>query len=109
VDTRGHDHPDGPRAGLGVAHLAQGHDLGAGLLHPVPPGDAQVEQAVGHIPRDLLGAQDADLVDARVVDRRLVLDGRGPVDGQVGRLEQVEGRAFERALGEHELQHPDRG
>ena len=40
------------------------------LLDPVAAGDAEVEQALGDVARDLLGPQDAHLVDAGVVDRR---------------------------------------
>jgi hypothetical protein len=77
----------------------------AAVSSTVAARDAQVEQAVGHVPRDLLRAQDAHLVDARVGDGRLVLDAGRAVDRQVGRLEQVEGGPFERAFGEDELEH----
>ena len=62
--------------GLRVLELAEDRDVAGGLLHPVAPGDAEVEEPLGHVGGDLLGAQDAHLVDARVVDARLVLDGR---------------------------------
>jgi hypothetical protein len=55
--------------------LAERHDLAGGLLDPVTAGDAEVEQPFGDVARDLLGPQDANLVDAGVVDRRLVVDG----------------------------------
>ena len=43
--------------------LPKGHDVAGGLLDPVPAGDAEVEHAAGDIGRDLLRAEDADLVD----------------------------------------------
>src|SRR5207247_1208105 len=78
---------------------------GTGLLDPVPARDAEVEQAVGHVPRDLLGAQDEDLVDAGVGDGGPVLDVGGPRNGKVGGLEQLEGGALQRPLGQHQLEH----
>ena len=63
---------DAGRAGgrLRVVQLGERHDVDAGLLDPVAAGDAEVEQAVGDVPRDLLRAQDRDVDDTRVVDRR---------------------------------------
>ena len=46
------------------------------LLDPVPAGDAEVEQAVGHVERDLLGAQDPHVVDPGIVDGGPVVDAR---------------------------------
>jgi hypothetical protein len=39
----------------------QRRHVGRRLLDPVPPGDPEVEQALGHVLRDLLGTQDAHL------------------------------------------------
>ena len=59
---------DRPGRRLRVVQLGERDDVGVALLDPVAPGDAEVEQAVGHVLRDLLRAEDAHLVDARVVD-----------------------------------------
>ena len=96
------DHLDRVRRGLRVPQLAQADDVAGGLLDPVAPGDADVEQPLGHVRRDLLRAQDAHLGDPRVVDGRLVVDRRRADDRQVGRLEQLERRLLQRALGQHE-------
>ena len=103
-----HGHDDVHRTGgrLRVVQLAERHDVAAGLLDPVAPGDAEVEQPVGDVPRDLLGPQDAHLVDPGIVDRRPVVDRRRAADREVGRLEQLEGGLLERALRQHDLQHP---
>ena len=61
-------HPDRAGGGLRVVQLGEGDDLGVALLDPVAAGDADVEHALGDVARDLLRAQDAHLVDARVVD-----------------------------------------
>ena len=98
----------GLRGGLGVGELAERDHLAPPLLDAVAAGDAEVEQAVGHVDRDLLGAQDPHLVDARVVDAGPVGHVRGAVDGQVGVLEQLHGGAFERALGQDEAEHGGR-
>src|SRR5690606_26857727 len=95
--------------GLRVVQLAERDHLAGGLLDPVATGDAEVEQALGDIAGDLLRAQDADLVDAGVDDVGPVVDDRVAAHPQVGRLEQLEGRLLERALGEHQLQHAGNG
>ena len=103
----GHGHDDLHRVvgGLGVAQLPQAHHVGLGLLHPVPPGDADVEEAVGHVGADLLRAEDAHLVDAGIVDAGPVGHHRVPVHPQVGGLEELEGGLLQRPLGQHQLQH----
>ena len=101
----GQHHPDGVGGGLGVGELAQRHHLGTGLLDPVAAGDPQVEVALGHVPGDLLGPQDADLVDAWIVDGGPVVDVRSPHHGEVGRGEEIQRRLFERALGQDQSQH----
>jgi hypothetical protein len=75
------------------------------LLDPVPPGDADVEQPVGDVARDLLGPQHGDVEDARVVDVGPVVDVRVPLDREVRVFEELEGRLLERALGEDESEH----
>ena len=67
------------------------HDVAGGLLDPIATGDPEVEHALGHVGRDLLGTQDPHLADARVVDRGLVVNRRGPLDTQISRLEELEG------------------
>src|SRR5207249_955920 len=88
-----------------VAQLAEAHDFAGRLLDPVASGDAEVEHAIGHVARDLLGPQDAHLVDAGILDRGPIGDLRRAVHGQVGRLEQLEGGLLQRALGNDELEH----
>ena len=61
-----HD-PDRVGGGLGVGQLAQRDDLAPPLLDPVAPGDAEVEQPVGDVDRDLLGPQNPHLADPVVV------------------------------------------
>ena len=109
-ESCGHGEHDAHRVrrGLGVLQLPQRHDLGRGLLDPVAPGDAEVEQAVGHVARDLLGAEDADVVDARVVDGGLVVDRRAALDRQVRGIEELEGGLLEGTLGENEVEHRPR-
>ena len=99
----------GLEVALRVPQLAEADDLAAGLLDPVAAGDAEVEQPLGDVHRDLLRAQDADLGDARVVDRRPVVDRRRADDGEVGGLEQLERGLLQRALGQHQPQHARRG
>jgi len=103
----GHRHHDAhrPRRGLGVPQLAERYHVAVCLLDPVAPGDAQVEQPVSDIGRDLLGSQDAHVVDARVVDVGAVVHRRAPPHRQVRIFKELQGRRFERALGEHELEH----
>ena len=108
VGTHGEDDPGRVGGVLGVGELAERDDLAPPLLDAVPPGDAEVEQPVGHVDRDLLGPQDPHLVDPGVVDRGAVGDIGGAVDGQVGVLEQLHGGAFERALGQDEAEHGGR-
>ena len=80
-------------------------DVAGGLLDPVAAGDAQVEQALGHVHRDLLRPQDADRLDPRVVDGGLVVDGRGPVHREVRGGEQLQRGLLQRTLGQNQLQH----
>ena len=94
---------------LRVLELAEDRDVAGRLLDPVAAGDAEVEQALGHVGGDLLRPQDAHLVDARVVDARLVVDRGRAHDAQVGRLEELEGGLLQRALGQHEAEHEGRG
>jgi hypothetical protein len=108
VGHRDHD-PEGVGGGLRVLELAQDDHVALGLRDPVPPGDPDVEEPVGHVARDLLGTEDAHLVDAGIGDRRLVLHLGRPPDAEVGGVEQRERRPLERALGEHEFQHRGRG
>ena len=91
--------------GLGVGQLAERDHVAPPLLDAVAPGDAEVEEPVGHVDRDLLGPQDAHLADAGVVDGGPVGHVRGAVDGEVGVLEQLHGGAFERTLGQDEAEH----
>ena len=105
----GHGQDDLDRVGAwpwSTASSPERDDLAPPLLDPVPPGDAEVEEAVGHVDRDLLGPQDPHVVDPGVVDawpgsRR----PRRALHGQVGVREQVEGGLLERALGQDEAEH----
>ena len=105
VPADGQHHPHRIGRGLRVAQLAQRLHRAVGLGDPVAAGDAQVEEAVGHVHRNLLGAQDADLVDAGVVDAGPVGHRGRPDHPQIGLLEQLQGGLFERSLGQNELQH----
>ena len=87
--------------------LGERHDLDARLLDPVAAGDADVEQTVGDVARDLLRPQDRDVDDAGIVDRGLVVDVGGAGEREVGVLEQLQGRLFERTLREDQAQHGD--
>ena len=60
------------------------------LLHPVPPGDTEVEQPVGDVERDLLGPQDPDIGDPGIIDGGPVVDIGGADHPQVGRGEQLQ-------------------
>ena len=51
----------GSDVALRVAQLAEADDVAGRLLHPVAAGDADVEQPLGDVDRDLLRAQDAHL------------------------------------------------
>ena len=97
------------RMGLAVvfeyASSPSDDDLGAGLLDPVTAGDPEVEEALGHVPGDLLGPQDADLVHAGVVDAGPVVDVGAPHHAEVGGGEQLQRRLFQRALGQDQSQH----
>ena len=85
--------------------LAERDDVGVALFDPVAARDTEVELAVGDVLRDLLRAEDAHLVDARVVDRRAVLDVGTADHGEIGVFEELERRRFERSLGEYESEH----
>ena len=85
--------------------LAEGDHVAARLLDPVATGDPDVEQAIGHVEGDLLGPEDPDVVDARVVDGRPVVDRRATAHRQVGALEKLERRLLQRTLGQDQLQH----
>ena len=105
VGAHGQDHPGRIRRHLGVRQLAERDDLAPPLLDAVAPGDAEVEEPVGHVDRDFLGSQDAHVADAGIGDRGAVGHIRGTVDSQVGVLEELHGGAFERALGQDEAEH----
>jgi hypothetical protein len=75
--------------------MGSADDISTSLLHPVAAGDAEIEQALRDIGRDLLGPQDVNLADPRVVDRRPVGNLGGPSDRQVGSGKQLEGRKLQ--------------
>ena len=102
VVRHGHDDAHRVGRGLGVLQLTERDDVGVGLGDPVAAGDAEVEQALFEVGGDLLRAQDAYAVDARVVDRGPVVAVGAAPDGQVGGVEQLERRAFEGPLGQYE-------
>ena len=85
--------------------FSEGHHIAARLLDPVPPSDPEVEQAVGHVGRNLLGPQDANVVDTRIVNGRPVVDRGTPANPEIGSLEQFEGRFLKRTLRKDEFQH----
>ena len=95
----------GPRRGLRVVQLGERDDLDTGLLDPVPAGDAEVEEAVGDVARDLLRPEDRDVDDAGIVDVGAVVDVGRAHDREVGVFEELERRFLERALRQHEAQH----
>ncbi len=70
--------------------LTERDHVAAGLLDPVATGDAEIEQALAHVLRNLLRPQDADFVDTRVDDVSSIGDYRIATDPQIGRLEQLE-------------------
>ncbi len=104
----GQDHPDRVGRGLRVLEGAERGDRAPPLLDPVASGDPDVEQAVGDVERDLLRSQDADVVDARVVDGRPVVDARRTADREIGVCEELEGGLLEGALGEDQTEHAQR-
>ena len=101
---REHD-ADRTRGGLRVVELGEADDLGFGLLDPVAPGDPEVEAALGHVARDLLRTQDADVVDTRVVDGGPVVDVGAAGDTEVGVVEELQRGPLERALGQNDVEH----
>ena len=105
VGTDREDDPYGLVRRLRIVQLAEADDLGARFLDPVTAGDAEVEQALGDVGRDLLRSEDVNLLDTRVVDRRPVVDLRSPADRKIGRGEQLEGCLLERPLGKNEAKH----
>src|SRR3990172_5176287 len=93
------------RAALRVLQLGKDLDVGAGLLDPVLARDAEVEQTVLDVRRDLLGAEDGHALDPLVVDRPVVV-ARGPTThAEVGGLEEAERLLLERTLRDDESQH----
>ena len=80
-------------------------DLALGLGDPIATGDANVEEAIGHVHGDLLGAQDAHLGDAGIIDGGPVLHRRVARDLEISGFEEFECGLLERTLGEDELQH----
>ena len=103
----GHGEDDAHRIGRGLAvfELGDGRDVGGRLGHPVATGDAEVEQPLLDVLRDLLRAQEAHPVDTRVVDARVVITLRSALDGEIGRSEQIERGFFQRTLGQDERKH----
>ncbi len=71
-DRHREHHPDRIRSRLGVSKLAERGDVGTGLSDPVPPGNAEVEQPLRYVQRDLLRPQEPHPVDPRVLDRGVV-------------------------------------
>jgi hypothetical protein len=86
---------DGFGRRLRIAQLAEADNISVRLLHPVTAGDADVEQTLCHIARDLLGPEDMNLVDPRVVNRGSVGHLGGPADRQVGRGKKLECRKLQ--------------
>ena len=76
-----HRHHDAHRlgGGLRVLQLAERLDLARGFLDPVAARDAEVEEPLGHIGRDLLGTENPHRCDG-VINRSLVGDRRRPLD-----------------------------
>ena len=87
------DHLDDRLAGPAAADLPEADDVGAGLGDPVAAADAEVEDALLDVGRDLLRAQEAHPVDARVVDARLVVAVAAADDGEVGGARTARGTA----------------
>ena len=99
------DDPHRVGRGLRVLQFAEADDVAAGLLDPVAAGDPEVEQALGDVDGDLLRAQDPHLGDARVVDRRLVVDRRR-TDTVRSAASNSSSVAFSsEPLGKHDPQH----
>src|SRR4029077_12311860 len=60
--------------------------------------DAEVEQSLLDIGRDLLRPEKPDPVDPGIVDDRVVVTLRRPAHGEGGSVEQLQRGPFERAL-----------
>ncbi len=91
--------------GLGIRQLAQGDHVTPPLLDAVPPGDTEIEEALGDVSRDLLGTQYPHVVDAGIVDAGPVRHVRGTRDAQVGVFEELQGGALERTFGQDQAEH----
>ena len=94
-------------AGPGARVGERRHDLdvGVGLGDPVLPRDAEVEQPVLHVERDLLWPKDRDALDPVVVDRAVIVAVGAPPHAEVGGFEQPERLLLEGAFGDDQLQH----
>ena len=68
-------------------------------------GVDEVEQPVGLVGGELLGSQDSNVGDARIVNGRPVVDRGTPANPEVGALEQFEGRFLKGTLRKDEFQH----
>ena len=107
----GHRHDDAdpaPDVGLGVRELRHGGHGGLRLEHPVEARQAEVEEPVLDVTGDLLGPQQRELLDARVVDPPVVVAVAAAHEPDVGGLEEGQRLGLEASLGDDELQHDAR-
>ena len=95
ITVDGHDDAHGVGGGLRVLQFAKAVHRAVGFFHPVAAGDAEIEETLGDVDGDFLGAENAHLDDAGVVDAGAVVDRRRAYDGEVGRFEEFEGGFFQ--------------
>ena len=77
-------------------------DLGAGLLNPVRPGEAEVEKAVLHVGGNFLGAKQADF-ERGIVDGGTVGAGVGG-DAEARAPEEFQRRFLKAAGGQADVE-----
>ncbi len=87
---------------LGVNQIGDGLHFRLALFHPIAAGQAGVENAVLHVARHFLRA-DQHALDFGIVDRGKIRAAAGG-DVEARAAEQIDGGVFQAALGNAELQ-----
>ena len=98
------EHPAGGLVGnLGVDEVGNHHHVGLGFLHPILAGQAEIKHAVLNVEGDFLHAAEAGR-DLGIVDVGEIVSGM-LAHFPTGTVEEIDGRVFQRAFGQAELEN----